>query len=133
MKKVFVNGCFDILHPGHISLFKYAKSLGDIVLVAIDTDARVKSLKGSSRPINSLKERMLMLESIKYIDKVVSFDSDKSLEKIVKEYSPDVMVVGSEYKDKKVIASEFAKEVKYFEKIKGCSTTKTIKNFSGRR
>ena len=95
MKKVFVNGCFDILHPGHISLFKYAKSLGDIVLVAIDTDARVMSLKGSSRPINSLKERMLMLESIKYIDKVVSFDSDKSLEKIVKEYSPDVMIVGS--------------------------------------
>ena len=133
MKKVFVNGCFDILHPGHISLFKYAKSLGDIVLVAIDTDARVMSLKGRSRPINSLKERTIMLECIKYIDKVVSFDSDKSLEKIVKEYNPDIMVVGSEYKDKKVIASEFAKEVKYFEKIKGYSTTKTIKNISGGR
>ena len=133
MKKVFVNGCFDILHPGHISLFKYAKSLGDIVLVAIDTDARVMSLKGRSRPINSLKERTIMLECIKYIDKVVSFDSDKSLEKIVKEYSPDIMVVGSEYKDKKVVASEFAKEVKYFEKIKGYSTTKTIKNISGGR
>jgi D-beta-D-heptose 7-phosphate kinase/D-beta-D-heptose 1-phosphate adenosyltransferase len=130
---VFVNGCFDILHPGHISLFKYAKSLGDIVLVAIDTDARVMSLKGRSRPINSLKERTIMLECIKYIDKVVSFDSDKSLEKIVKEYNPDIMVVGSEYKDKKVIASEFAKEVKYFEKIKGYSTTKTIKNISGGR
>jgi rfaE bifunctional protein nucleotidyltransferase chain/domain len=133
VKKVFVNGCFDILHPGHISLFKYAKSLGDIVLVAIDTDARVMSLKGRSRPINSLKERTIMLECIKYIDKVVSFDSDKSLEKIVKEYNPDIMVVGSEYKDKKVIASEFAKEVKYFEKIKGYSTTKTIKNISGGR
>ena len=133
MKKVFVNGCFDILHPGHISLFKYAKSLGDIVLVAIDTDARVMSLKGRSRPINSLKERTIMLECIKYIDKVVSFDSDKSLEIIVKEYSPDIMVVGSEYKDKKVVASEFAKEVKYFEKIKGYSTTKTIKNISGGR
>ena len=133
MKKVFVNGCFDILHPGHISLFKYAKSLGDIVLVAIDTAARVMSLKGRSRPINSLKERTIMLECIKYIDKVVSFDSDKSLEKIVKEYSPDIMVVGSEYKDKKVVASEFAKEVKYFEKIKGYSTTKTIKNISGGR
>ena len=133
MKKVFVNGCFDILHPGHISLFKYAKSLGDIVLVAIDTDARVMSLKGRSRPINSLKERTIMLECIKYIDKVVSFDSDKSLEKIVKEYSPDIMVVGSEYKDKKVVASEFAKEVKYFEIIKGYSTTKTIKNISGGR
>ena len=133
MKKVFVNGCFDILHPGHISLFKYAKSLGDIVLVAIDTDARVMSLKGRSRPINSLKERTIMLECIKYIDKVVSFDSDKSLEKIVKEYSPDIMVVGSEYKDKKVVASEFAKEVKYFEKIKGYSTTKTFKNISGGR
>ena len=131
MKKIFVNGCFDILHPGHISLIKYAKSLGDFLLVATDTDTRIASSKGPSRPINNLKSRIIMLESIRYIDRVSSFDSDFALEELIKNFKPDIMVVGSDYRGKKVIGSSYAKEVRYFEKIEGYSTTKTIKNISG--
>ncbi len=132
MRKVFVNGCFDILHPGHISLMKYAKSLGDFLLVAIDTDTRIATAKGSSRPINNLKSRTVMLESIRYVDKVSSFDSDSALEELVRSFEPDIMVVGSDYRGKRVIGSVYAKEVRYFEKIEGYSTTKTIKNISDR-
>ena len=70
MKKIFVNGCFDILHRGHIELFKYAKSLGDILFVGIDTDERVKKAKGNERPFNNQDDRKYLLESIKYIDEV---------------------------------------------------------------
>ena len=76
MKKVWINGCFDVLHRGHIELFRYAKSLGDYLIIGIDTDARVKHLKGSSRPINNQDDRKFFLESIKFIDKVVVFDNE---------------------------------------------------------
>jgi len=132
MKKIFINGCFDILHRGHIELFKCAKSMGDYLLVAIDSDTRVKQLKGQSRPINNQEDRKLMLESLRYIDEVLVFESPEALANVVNFYSPDLMIVGSEYRDKKVIGSEHAKEIYFFEKINGYSTTRTIQNISDR-
>jgi rfaE bifunctional protein nucleotidyltransferase chain/domain len=132
MKKVFINGCFDILHRGHIEMLKYAKSMGDYLLVAIDSDTRVKHLKGQSRPINDQDDRKFMLESLRYVDEVVVFESSHGLVDVVNLYSPDLMIVGSDYRDKTVIGSEHAKEIHFFEKINGYSTTRTIQNISDR-
>ena len=132
MKTIFINGCFDILHPGHIELFKYARSLGDELIVGIDSDERVKHSKGTTRPIYNSNNRKFILESIKYIDRVVVFNDDDELIKLIEHCSPYVMVVGSDWKDKKVIGSEYAKEVKFFERIQEFSTTKTIENIINR-
>ena len=130
MKKVFVNGCFDVIHRGHIELFCEAKSLGNKLLVAIDSDKRVSDLKGPTRPINKQEDRKFILESIKYIDDVVIFDSEDNLIKIIKQYEPDIMMVGSDYKDKKVIGSSHANKLVFFERIDGYSTTKVLQNIS---
>lgn len=133
MNTVFVNGCFDILHRGHIELFKYAKSLGDYLLVALDSDDRIREHKGASRPHNNIDDRRAILSSIKFIDEVTCFSSDTELESIVKKFAPDNMIVGSDWQDKKVIGSQYAKNVIFFERIDGYSTTKTIQSFSDRR
>ncbi len=132
MKKIFVNGCFDIVHRGHIELFKYAKTLGNFLIVAIDSDERVKNMKGDKRPINNQQDRKFFLESIKYIDKVVIFHSEEELESCVSMYEPDIMIVGSDYKGKRVIGSEFAKQLHFFERLDEYSTTKTIQDISNR-
>jgi rfaE bifunctional protein nucleotidyltransferase chain/domain len=123
MKTVFVNGCFDILHRGHIELFKYAKFLGDYLVVGIDSDSRVKGLKGDSRPFNDQRDREFLLNSIKYIDRVKVFNSEEDLINLIKFESPDIMVVGSDYKGKKVIGSEFCGELVFFDRIPKYSTT----------
>lgn len=132
MKKVFVNGTFDVLHSGHLYLFKYAKSLGDYLIVAIDSDERVKEKKGPKRPINSLWERAFMLSNLYTVDEVRTFDSDKELEGLVEYYKPDIMVVGSDWKDKPVIGSQYAKELKFFDRINEYSSTKTIQSIIDR-
>ena len=126
MKVVWINGCFDILHRGHVELFKHARSLGEYVVVGIDTDNRVKSMKGTTRPINSQQDRKFLLESIKYIDKVVLFSSEEELKLTISSYKPDIMIVGSDYKEKKVIGSEYAKRLVFFERIEGYSTTNIL-------
>jgi len=133
MKTVFVNGTFDVLHRGHLLLLNYAKSLGDVLYVAIDTDERVKEKKGPSRPVNSLDERMFMLENLKAVDYVISFSNDKSLESLVKIIKPDIMVVGSDWKDKSVIGSYYAAELKFFDRIDGYSSTEIIQSIIDRR
>ena len=125
-KIIWTNGCFDVLHRGHIELLKYAKSLGDWLVVGIDTDERVKSSKGESRPFNNIEDRVAMLESIKYVDEVVVFDTDCELEDKVLLSNADVMVVGSDYKDKEVIGSRHVQQVKFFDRIDGYSTTKIL-------
>ena len=80
---VWTNGCFDILHRGHIELFKYASLLGDELIVGIDSDKKVKKDKGEDRPINSLDDRAIILQSIKYIDRVIEFDSTNELEWLI--------------------------------------------------
>ena len=126
IKKIWTNGCYDILHIGHIALFEYAKSLGDQLIVGIDSDKRVKKLKGEDRPFNCESDRKKMLESIKYIDKVFIFDSQEQMCNIVRYNSIDAIVVGDEYKGRHVTASNLVKDVIYFPKIKGYSTTSIL-------
>lgn len=130
---VFVNGTFDVLHRGHIELLNYAKSLGNYLVVGIDTDERIKEKKGESRPVNSLEERIFMLENLKSVDKVFSFDSDQELETLVKLVKPDIMVVGSDWKGKSVIGSYYASKLIFFQRIDGYSTTKIIQSIIDRR
>lgn len=132
MKLVFINGTFDVLHTGHLSLFQYAKSLGDYVIVAIDSDERVKEKKGPTRPINCLLDRAFMLANISTIDEVRTFGSDEELEDLVEYYKPDIMVIGSDWKDKPVIGSQHAKELKFFDRINGYSSTKIIQSIIDR-
>ena len=124
-KKVFVNGTFDILHRGHLELLKYAKSLGDVI-VGIDTDEKVALDKGTDRPINNLCYRVAMLKAIKYIDEVHVFGSRKELEQLIEFYNPDVLIVGGDWRDGDVVGREYAKEVRFFNRVGGYSTTKTI-------
>jgi len=131
-KWVWVNGCFDVLHRGHIELLKYAKSLGDYLVVGIDDDDRVRNLKGESRPVNCLEDRVEMLSSIKYIDDVVWFGTDRELDAQVLLSAADIMVVGSDYIDKNVIGSRHVREVKFFRKIDGYSTTEILENSTDR-
>tara|TARA_Y100001951_G_C11089527_1_gene155919 strand:+ start:123 stop:518 length:396 start_codon:yes stop_codon:yes gene_type:complete len=130
--KIFVNGCFDVLHRGHVELFKHAKGSGTFLTVGIDTDRRVKELKGDSRPINSQEDRKFMLESIKYIDQVVIFDSEEELEDLILHLSPHAMIVGEEYKNKRVVGHHPGIELKFFKKINGYSTTNTLQHFARR-
>ena len=132
MKIIFVNGCFDVLHPGHIQLFKYAKSLGDYLIVAIDSDKRVSEMKGPERPIFSQSDRSQTLEAIRYIDVVHIFDSKEDLENLLKSIGPDIMVVGSDWKGKEVVGEQYAKTVRFFDRVGGYSTTKTLQGLTYR-
>tara|TARA_Y100001972_G_C7493962_1_gene250373 strand:- start:25 stop:429 length:405 start_codon:yes stop_codon:yes gene_type:complete len=126
MKIIWTNGCFDIMHPGHIELFKAAKSLGDRLIVGIDTDEKVTLDKGKDRPINPLIFRKTMLESIKYIDRVHVFGSRLELEQLIQFYNPDVLIVGGDWRNGDVVGKNYAKEVRFFNRIGGYSTSKII-------
>ena len=130
---VFVNGTFDVLHPGHLDLLNYAKSLGDFLLVAIDSDKRVASKKGLDRPFNPQYNRMKLLQNLKAVDEVVIFDSDIELAQTVKVLRPDIMVVGSDYKDKTVIGSEYAKQLRFYTRSTPFSSSKVLEDFIARR
>lgn len=125
---VWVNGCFDYLHYGHLQLLKYAKSLGTVLIVGIDSDSRIAKMKGIDRPINTAVLRAEFLESLYCVKLVVEFNTDEELCNYIQELQVDIMVVGEEYKDKKVIGSEFAKEVRYFKKVGNFSTTNILNN-----
>jgi D-beta-D-heptose 7-phosphate kinase/D-beta-D-heptose 1-phosphate adenosyltransferase len=129
MIKVVVNGTFDIIHPGHLALLNYAKSLGDFLIVAIDTDSRVKDLKGVSRPVNNQDERKLLLENLKAVDEVRIFNSSEELIEIIKECS--IMVKGSDYKGKSVIGESYCSQVVYYDRTEH-STTQKIQNIIAR-
>lgn len=131
-KFVVVNGTFDILHLGHIRLLEYARSLGSYVLVLIDSDRRVQELKGPTRPVNNQEERAEMLRAIKFVDEVKIFNSDQELRDLIKEYQPDFMVKGSDYRDRPIIGSEYCKEIKFYEYMEGYSTTKKISSIINR-
>ena len=125
-KIIWTNGCFDVLHRGHVEMFKYAKSLGTKLYVGIDSDAKVKREKGKSRPINTSHDRKFILESIKYIDKVFVFSSKEGLEDKIEEILPDVMVIGSDWKDKEVVGAQYTNELVFFDRIEGYSTTNIL-------
>lgn len=133
MKTVMVNGTFDVLHPGHIALLNTARSYGDYLIVAIDTDRRVKELKGDSRPINNQIDRRIMLCNLKAVDIVEFFDSKEELIELMKRYQPDVYVKGSDWKhDTKSTAHEYCKEVIYYDRIEEYSSTKIIQRIADR-
>jgi D-beta-D-heptose 7-phosphate kinase/D-beta-D-heptose 1-phosphate adenosyltransferase len=132
VKIIFVNGCFDVLHLGHIKLFEYAKSLGDYLIVAIDSDKRVSEMKGPERPIFSQSDRSQTLEAIRYIDVVHIFDSKEDLENLLKSIAPDIMIVGSDWKGKEVVGEQYAKTVRFFDRVGEYSTTKTLQGLTYR-
>jgi len=131
-KSVFVNGTFDVLHLGHLALLNYAKSLGDKLFVAIDSDERVRQLKGQTRPIHDTYQRKVMLLNLKAVDEVEIFSSDEELEMWIKQINPSIMVVGSDWRNKTVIGSQFAKRLEFFERIDEYSSTKTIQDIINR-
>jgi D-beta-D-heptose 7-phosphate kinase/D-beta-D-heptose 1-phosphate adenosyltransferase len=131
MTKVLVNGTFDIVHAGHVELLNYARSLGDWLLVCIDTDRRVKELKGQSRPINNQYDRQFVLQNLQAVDAVRFFDSAEELEEICKIYQPNVMVKGSDYQGKPIVGSQYCKEIKFYERTSH-STTNTIQDIINR-
>jgi rfaE bifunctional protein nucleotidyltransferase chain/domain len=126
MKTIWTNGCFDILHIGHIELFKFAKSLGDILIVGIDSDTRVKSLKGDQRPVNNQKDRKSFLESISYVKEVVVFDTENELRQLLRNFNVDSIVVGDDYKDRFVLGSDLVSSVIFFPKIPNKSTSNIV-------
>ena len=125
--RVWVNGTFDVLHIGHIKLLEFASQFGE-VRVGIDTDERVKKLKGELRPINTIKDRIDFMNSIKYVNSSVSFSTDEELCDRIKEWNTDIIIIGDDYKDKRVIGSNLVKEIIFFDKIDGHSSTKIIEN-----
>jgi D-beta-D-heptose 7-phosphate kinase/D-beta-D-heptose 1-phosphate adenosyltransferase len=132
MKTIVVNGTFDILHRGHLDILNRAKTLGDFLLVCIDTDNRVKELKGSDRPINSEMDRVLLLANLKSVDMVLTFGSDQELENILKEYQPEIMVKGSDWQGKPIVGEQYCKEIVFIERTDDYSTTNTIQNIINR-
>tara|TARA_Y100000361_G_C10996266_1_gene256870 strand:- start:6 stop:392 length:387 start_codon:yes stop_codon:yes gene_type:complete len=124
--KIWTNGCFDVLHRGHIELFRYARSLGDELIVGIDTDEKVRKDKGKNRPINNLQDRMFMLQSIQYIDKVIPFDSKTELERTLKWLHPSIMVIGADWRGKEVVGKRYADRLVFFERFGDYSTTKIL-------
>lgn len=132
--KIVVNGSFDILHLGHLRLLQYAKSYpNSFVYVLIDSDRRIKQLKGSDRPINNEHERASLLAELKSVDRVDIFDSDNELRNYIKNYEPDLMIKGSDYQGKPIIGSEFCKEIKFYDRLERYSTTNKIRYIVDRR
>ena len=128
MKKVWVNGCFDVLHHAHFKLLEHAASFGELLIVGIDSDKRVKELKGDDRPFHSQEERKYNLERIKGVKRVVIFDSSEMLEQLIKTFEPDVFVIGSDYKNKPIVGEQYAKSIVYFNRLENFSTTKILSN-----
>ena len=125
-KVVFTNGCFDIIHSGHISLLEKAKKLGDILIVGLNADSSVKKLKGSGRPINKEKDRASVLSAMEMVDKIIIFKEDTPYE-ILKIIKPDILVKGADYKHSKIVGNAFAKKTIRIKLVKGQSTSGIIR------
>jgi len=124
-KIVFTNGCFDILHRGHVAYLDTAKSFGDVLILGLNSDMSVKRLKGESRPINPQNDRAFILAALESVDYVVIFDEDTPYD-LIKIVEPDILVKGGDYKGKEVVGSDIAHEVRLVEFVEGRSTTQTI-------
>ena len=129
-KIVFTNGCFDILHVGHVKYLQIAKSFGDILIVGLNSDASVSRLKGPSRPVNPAEDRAYILAALEAVDFVVPFTEDTP-HNLIKMIQPDVLVKGGDYEGKAVVGTEFARELKLVDFVDGKSTTKTIQKIQG--
>lgn len=119
---VFTNGCFDILHSGHIKNLQFARNQGDLLVVGLNSDASIKRLKGETRPINDIIERSTILSLFEFVDYIIIFEEDSPLS-ILKEMKPKILVKGSEYKKEDVKGAEYVEEVILFDYIANKSTT----------
>jgi len=126
MKLIFANGCFDILHRGHIELLEYCRSIGGRVIVGLNSDSSVKQLKGPHRPYFPQQDREYMLRSCRHVDEVVIFDEETPYETI-KKLRPDIIVKGGDYTEEDVVGCDLA-EVRIFKYIDGYSTTKILQD-----
>jgi len=124
-KIVFTNGCFDILHKGHVQYLDKAKSFGDILILGLNSDSSVKALKGENRPINTQDDRAYILAALESVDYVVVFDENTPL-KLIQIVEPDILVKGGDYEGKEVVGSDIVKDVKLVQFVDGKSTTNTI-------
>ncbi len=129
MKVVFTNGCFDILHRGHVEYLAKAADMGDVLVVGLNTDASVRRLKGEGRPINNEEARALVLASLSFVDAVVLFDEDTPLE-LIKAVHPDVLVKGADYKPEEIVGYDFVTSyggtVATVPLVEGYSTTSIV-------
>ncbi|MGX2982198.1 D-glycero-beta-D-manno-heptose-7-phosphate kinase [Helicobacter sp. 23-1045] len=124
-KIVFTNGCFDILHFGHISYLRKAKSFGDILVVGLNSDDSVRRLKGDLRPINDESDRAQILKELECVDFVIIFDESTPLN-LIKQIRPDILVKGADYEGKEVVGSEIVPDVRLVEFVEGKSTSKIV-------
>jgi len=124
-KIVFTNGCFDILHAGHVKYLEEAKSYGDILILGLNADSSVRKLKGPSRPINTQDDRAYILASLESVDYVVIFEEETPY-KLIKKIQPHILVKGGDYEGKEVIGQDIAQELRLVQFVDGKSTTKTI-------
>jgi D-beta-D-heptose 7-phosphate kinase/D-beta-D-heptose 1-phosphate adenosyltransferase len=122
---VFTNGCFDILHKGHLSYLREASKLGDIFILGLNSDVSVKRLKGNNRPINNEEDRAEVLSFLDFIDYITIFDEETPFE-LIKGVHPDVLVKGGDYKAEDVVGKEFSGKVEIIPFVEGYSTTNTI-------
>ena len=125
-KIVFTNGCFDILHVGHVKYLEVAKSYGDVLILGLNADSSVKKLKGPTRPINTQDDRAYILASLESVDYVVIFEEETPYE-LIKLIKPNVLVKGGDYEGKEVVGQDIADELKLVQFVDGKSTTNTIK------
>ncbi len=129
-KIIFTNGCFDILHTGHISYLQKARALGDVLIVGLNSDESVRRLKGASRPINNENDRAIMLEALGCVDFVVLF-SDDTPENLIQCIKPDILVKGADYEGKEVVGAKYAGCVRLIDFVEGKSTSKIIEKIRG--
>ena len=125
-KIVFTNGCFDILHVGHVKYLEVAKSYGDVLILGLNADSSVRKLKGPTRPINTQEDRAYILASLESVDYVVIFEEETPYE-LIKLIKPHVLVKGGDYEGKEVVGQDIADELKLVQFVDGKSTTNTIK------
>ena len=130
MSIVFTNGCFDIIHRGHLDLLRYCKRVGNTVIVGLNSDESIKRIKGDHRPINTCDDRKYLLESLKFVDKVIVFNENTPYN-LIKEIKPDIIVKGGDYNPEDVVGGDIS-EVLIFKYVEGYSTTKKIKDIASR-
>jgi D-beta-D-heptose 7-phosphate kinase/D-beta-D-heptose 1-phosphate adenosyltransferase len=133
MSRIIVNGTFDVLHLGHIRLLEFARSQPDsYISVLIDSDRRVRELKGPARPVNNEYERCTLLFALKCVDRVDVFDSDEELEELIRKFAPDIMIKGSDYRDQPIIGAKYCKHIKFYDRLEKYSTTNKIQSIIDR-
>jgi len=132
--RIIVNGSFDIIHVGHLRLLEHARTQhkSSYVYVLIDSDRRIKQIKGPNRPVNNEYERASLLASLRTVDRVDIFDSDEELIEYIRNYQPDIMIKGSDYKGQPIIGAEYCKDIKFYDRLEKYSTTQKIKDIVNR-